>query len=682
MLKYKALIIAVLLGMMIPYAYGDRREIKVDLQVTTGSQPSVRLSWDQQPGSAAEMQVTVYRRELGVKSGFWHGNVWDGSKARNFSEMTLFEELAVLPPSVTRYTDSDVVTGKHYEYRVHRPALASRKYEQAATYAAVSMDAPLEDQPGTILLVIDETLADEMDLELRLLELDLAGDGWGVTRLLTPPHNQGDHQVLYSRIQEASLADPDIKGLYLFGKVPVARSGFSAPDGHRDTAHETDLYYADLQGNWLDILRFSDADNNIKGDGKFDHTGLPRAVDLMVGRVDLSRLNAVQKSEVELLRDYIHKTHAWRNGDRQVPYRALLNSGHLFQEHSWARTLFGAGNVNAASFQPELNTEAYLWAMNFGHYSGSSREHYGDVNNRALFFLNFGSGKQKWHGRNNPMRMLLAQPDWGLAAGWGARPAWHMHQMAAGWPVGRSHKRTVNNAHNGGEFFPGGRYSHLESQVHINLMGDPTLRLHVSQPPRGPSVSRVAGLATLTWQAPSANEPIGYHIYRSDKAASGYQRLTESMLAADELQFVDGGAPEIGEVYYQIRAVHSNETRSGVYELASRAAYVWLADGANSYTSPVAPPPADHFATSEVPLPLDIPGADDASAMHVVILEHPENGLIRWEEGEPVYVSNPGFVGTDRMVYRLFDGVGQSEAATLEINVNRPETGLPQDEMM
>lgn len=677
MMKYKILVLIFVLGIMISYAYGDRREIKVDLQVTTGPVPSVRLSWDQQPGLASEMQVTVYRRELGVKSGIWHGNVWDGIKVRDFSDMTLFEELAVLPPSVTHYIDSDVATGKHYEYRVHRPALASHNYEQAATYSVVSFDAPLDDLPGKILLVIDETLVDDLEVDLRLLELDLAGDGWGVTRLLTPKHSQGDHRDLHAAIQQASLADSGIKGLYLFGKVPVVRSGFSAPDGHSNTVHETDLYYADLQGNWLDIVFFSDsggeAGSNIRGDGKFDHTSLPRAVDLMVGRVDLSRLTAAQKNEVELLRDYIHKTHAWRSGERQVPYRSLLNSGYLFQEHSWARTLFGPENIHSASFQPELNTEAYIWAIDFGHWNGASQEHYGNVNNRALFFLNFGSHKQKWSGNNNPLRMLLAQPDWGLAAGWGARPAWHMHQMAAGWTVGQSHKRTVNNAHNGREFFPGGHYSHLESQVHINLMGDPTLRLHVASPPLSPSVSRDDGIVTLNWQAPAGHKQIGYHVYRSAMPASGYKRLTESMLAADVLEFEDRAAPAIAEVYYQVRAVHRNETRSGTYELGSRAAYAWLAEGVNEYSSPIAVQPATHLTSSELPLPLDIIPDMGGAITHVVILEHPENGLIRWENMRPIYVANAGFFGKDTMTYRLFDGVGQSESVTLEIIVNQPD---------
>lgn len=173
----------------------------------------------------------------------------------------------------------------------------------------------------------------------------------------------------------------------------------------------------------------------------------------MVGRVDLSGLRELQKTEVELLRDYVHKAHAWRGGERQVPYRALINSNHLFQEHSWARAMFGANGVTEASFQPRLNEADYLWAMDFGHWDGGSAEHYVDVQNRALFMLNFGSGKQKWSGGKNAMRMLLAQPDWGLTVGWGGRPAWHMHQMAAGWTIGQSHQRTVNNAFNGAEFF-------------------------------------------------------------------------------------------------------------------------------------------------------------------------------------------------------------------------------------
>lgn len=670
MIKSTVLIIFAFLFFLSPHTYASRSAINVDVRVETGEQPSVHLSWNRQRASASELQVTVYRRELGVKSGIWYRNIMQDGRLRSFAEMTLFEPIAELPPSATGFTDTQVERGKHYEYRVHRPELENR-YNEAATYFVVSLDVPVADQHGTILLVVDETLVEDLVDDLRLLELDLAGDGWSVTRLLTPRHPRQDPQDLHRAIREAVRDDPEIQGLYLFGHVPVVRSGFLAPDGHQNSPHETDLYYADLTGAWTDLQFFSDSGgesrSNIPRDGKFDHSNLLKAIDIMVGRVDLSRLSAARKSELELLRDYVHKTHAWRNGDRQVPYRALLNSSHLFQEHTWARAMFGKDGVTDAAFQPELNTEAYLWAMDFGHWDGGFEEHYVGVQNRALFFLNFGSGKQKWMGGKNAMRMLLAQPDWGLAVGWGARPAWHMHQMAAGWTVGQSHLRTVNNAFNGREFYPGGRYAHLESQVHINLMGDPTLRLHVAAPPKVPAVVRGSEGVVLSWEAPDEGVIEGYLVYRSDDPVSGYQRLGESMLEPDVRSYLDVSAAATGPVYYQIRAVHRNETRSGVYQLASRAAYVWLAEQAAEYRPPVAQPAVEQQVVAGESVVLQIPGASDH---HVVILQHPEQGQIRWEKGEPVYVSEPGFSGSDTLVYRLFDGIGLSEPSVLTVQVS------------
>ena len=658
---------AILVGFVSVQSFANPREIQVDVQVTTLPEPSVQISWDSQPGSNSEMRVTIYRRELGVKSGIWHRNVMHEGRQRTFAEMTLFEPIAELPTQVRRFTDSDVELGKQYEYRVHRPALASRNYHEAATYFAVTLDSPLQDQQGTILLVLDDTLVDELAPDIQLLEQDLSGDGWNVVRLVSPRHRQADPASLHASIRETVRELSDVKGIYLFGHLPVARSGFLAPDGHNRMPHETDLYYADLTGSWTDLQFFSDeggdSRSNIPRDGKFDHSNLPRAIDVMVGRVDLSGLRDIEKTEPELLRNYVHKTHAWRNAERQVPYRALINSNHLFQEHSWARAMFGHDALTEESFQPMLNEESHLWAIDFGHWDGRSEEHYIGVQNKAVFFINFGSGKQKWTGGRNAMRMLLAQPDWGLTVGWGGRPAWHMHQMGAGWTVGQSHKRTVNNAFNGNEFFPGGRYSHLESHVHINLLGDPTLGMHVAQPVRLPEVSREGSSARLMWQPPVGDAPLGYHIYRSSQASSEYQRLTDYPLPADQLQFVDN-TDLVGDVYYQIRAIHRHESRSGAYELASRGAFVWLASGEDRYAPPVATEADVHQLQDSSPLTLTIPGASDH---HVVIVSHPQQGVIRWEEGKPVYHPNPDFSGSDTIQYRLFDGVGLSEIGEIEV---------------
>src|SRR5690606_20759324 len=111
-----------------------------------------------------------------------------------------------------------------------------------------------------------------------------------------------------SAIINARAADSSINALYLFGRLPVARSGLFRPDGHHpDRAHEIDLYYADLNGNWTDFSLNVPAassynpieDRNVPGDGKFDQSNLPSAIELMTGRVDFNGMISYGKNEYE-----------------------------------------------------------------------------------------------------------------------------------------------------------------------------------------------------------------------------------------------------------------------------------------------------------------------------------------------------------------------------------------------
>jgi len=49
-----------------------------------------------------------------------------------------------------------------------------------------------------------------------------------------------------------------------------------------------------------------------------------------------------------------------------------------------------------------------------------------------VFSINFGSGKVDFSRRNNTMKAMLAQKWYGLATGWGTRPALQLHHMALG----------------------------------------------------------------------------------------------------------------------------------------------------------------------------------------------------------------------------------------------------------
>lgn len=655
-------ILVVLLASPLAHAISNKH-LFVEAEVAITPTPGVTFTWDAQ---ATGGTVEIYRRDLGkVGTGPENG----------------FNLLNTVAHPVRTNTDTTATIGKAYEYRIARPAFTSgsNSYILTAAYVAVTVEAPLVDSRGTVLLVADTTSATALPGELARLEMDLVGDGWKVARLDFAPHGVGTHQALRTAIINARAADSTINALYLFGRLPVARSGLFRPDGHApDRAHETDLYYADVNGTWTDSTLNVPADasfnptedRNVPGDGKFDQTNLPSAVELMTGRVDFSKMTAYQKNEYELLRDYFSKSHAWRHGAREVPRRGLIGSeGFLMMEHNWLRPMFGSAATTAGAFQPTLATQPHVWAVDFGNADGTSADHYTATDNRAVFFLNFGSYKQQWNRNNNPMRGLLAQPDWGLTAAWGSRPAWHMHHMAAGETVGYSALRTINNHFNGLEYDPRGEYTGMDRYVSLNLMGDPTLRQHPVLPVQSLGATSSGSTAQLAWSAPVDATRVGFHVYRSTTRLGPYTRLTASPLAVTATGYTDSARPA-GEVYYQVRAVARTTAATGTYLNSSQGVFAVLRADGSANSSPVATTPAPVLAATGVPAPITFPGTDaDADTLTPIILENPAHGILRWNGATCVYVSDFGYTGPDSFTYRLSDGVNLSSPVTASVEV-------------
>lgn len=649
--------------------------------VNQGESPSVSLTWAQ---IDATKDTWVFRRTLPTG-----GDAGTG-----------YELLGKVALPGRSYTDTTVSPGHTYSYLFASTLLfldySSYGYgfqtmmKNAGYHAIANIGPGLIESRGTLLLVVEDTVGanGELAKELELVEMDLAGDGWTVKRLEFARHRVGDHRDLKAAIVAACAADPSIDALYLFGRLPVAFTGGIQADGHGLRPHETDLYYADIDGNWTDTATLSNEGtvNNTPGDGQFDHTYLVSPVDLISGRVDMSNLYHFRKSEHEMLRDYIQKSHAWRHGDRAVSYRALWNSGYLSTEKQNLITLFGTSNLTLQPFQPTLNTDSYVWAVDFGNYDGYSDD-YLHADNKAVFTINFGSHKQKWASANNAMRDLMTQPDWGLTSAWGAFPSIDFYHMAAGLPIGYAMRDTYNRKYNGamsGQLAEDHVYllqtslTYSYGELVHSLMGDPTLRLHPVPPPRSLAAAVDGEATTLAWTPPADAARVGFHVYRSTARLGPYERLTAEMLAADAISFTDPARPA-GDVFYQVRAIASTGTPSGAYLNPSQAAFAWVrADGAGN-AAPVAGPAPVIAAQSNVPTGIVFPGADaDGDTLVPVVVTNPANGVLRWNHGKAFYVSDLDYVGTDTFVYRLFDGVALSEpvVATVEVSRSRPDVLL------
>jgi hypothetical protein len=83
-----------------------------------------------------------------------------------------------LPAGATNYVDTNVLTGTAYEYAI---------FKDTATYFAegyilTGILAPLTENRGKIILLLDNSQSALLSQELARLQQDLVGDGWKVLR--------------------------------------------------------------------------------------------------------------------------------------------------------------------------------------------------------------------------------------------------------------------------------------------------------------------------------------------------------------------------------------------------------------------------------------------------------------------------------------------------------------------
>jgi len=434
------------------------------------------------------------------------------------------------------------------------------------------IEYPAIESRGTIVLLLEQEISDGLSVEVAQLELDLICDGWMVRRLDV---DKGDDVTEVKQlILDLSYEDPFLEAIFILGHVPVPYSGdvMSAHSDHCG-AYPADIYYGELDGNWTDHLVNDNsatrrANHNVPQDGKFDQTLLPSDVDLQVGRVDLSSLPVFDQDELELTRLYLQKNHDYRTGKISLGRRGLIdnNVGDMDGMAVGAigyrnfASMFGAQNVKEADYFGTMDKIGYLWSQGCGPSSyvfcagvGSSGD-FATKKVHSVFTMLYGSYFGDWDSENNLLRAALASKPSLLASMWAGAPAWHLHHMALGETIGYSTRISQNNST---LYAPSDRVR----QIHVALMGDPTLRLHVVKPPQNLTTSKSGNNIQLNW-SPSDDDILGYHIYRADSLRGKYVRLNSDII--DDTEFLDN--VNIGDSYaYMVRAVKLESSGGGTY---------------------------------------------------------------------------------------------------------------------
>jgi len=537
-------------------------QISATVQV---SPPRIALVWPQD--DYGTIQYTVYRKA---------------------KDATSWGEGTAMSGTTTNYTDTNVVVGTTYEYQVIKDATLGYK---GYGYIFSGIQAPLTEDRGKLVLIVENRHAMALSNELARLQSDLAGDGWKVIR-----HDVSTNDTPMS-VRNLIIADyttdpTKVNTVFLFGHVPVLHSGNLNYDGHLARPMPADAYYGDMNGDWGSSPDY-----------------LPSDVQLMVGRVDMFDMpgnyaTTPWPSEVELLRNYLNKDHKFRQKLITVPHRALMGDRRGAEDglataasgYRNFQPLLGPGTVVQANIDnfsapgarwgPMLAADSYLWAYGCGAGSPSSVSYLGtygpyndlysfdvvDQDAKAVFVMAFGSWIGNWDGTDNFMRAFLATPSLGLTCCMAGQPHWFVHHMGLGETIGYGTRLSMNNS-----TLYQSESNLFTRAVYISLMGDPTLRMDTVSPAGTLNAVATDGGVTLNWLA-SADTVLGYHIYRSASPSGPFARLTGPLVIANT--FTDTSAS--AHTYtYMVRSVTLQTTPSGSYYNASQGAFATV-DAANA----------------------------------------------------------------------------------------------------
>jgi fibronectin type 3 domain-containing protein len=528
----------------------------------------------------------------------WPRGRWDTSYmvSRKLPGDRQWSPLAQLPAGTTSYADNNVVVGRGYEYQIRK---STTRGFTGYGYLYAGIELPMVENRGKLILLVQSTYAQPLNAELSRLTQDLVGDGWQVVQVAVRP----DIHVAEVKSVINGIYDSDpgqVKALFIFGHVPVAYSGNIFPDDHvHQGAWPADGYYGDMTGKWkwTDFVvnlrqRNYAANRNYPGDRKFD-LSYPPNVDLQVGRVDFWNLPAFQgQDELSLYRRYLDKNHRFRHGQIPVQRRALIadflpkgfvpthtdGDGDPVGNSGWRNfsAFFGPGNIRELGVNEYMTVatqESWLWS----HGASVSRQfHMTDgiasaaelaSRNLNVIFTSFVGGFYgDWNTQDNLLRAAIASGNT-LASIYAGLPHWYLQHMALGETIGFGTRLTQMNRR-GGLYPP---FNDGAGQVHIALMGDPSLRLHPVIPPSNLTANSTRDGVQLTWTASRDRQIHGYHVYRASSGQGPFQRISGSN-PIQTTSFQDGA--RAGSTTYMVRAVKLEESPSGTYFNGSQGIFV------------------------------------------------------------------------------------------------------------
>ncbi|MDZ4757911.1 MAG: YCF48-related protein [Bacteroidota bacterium] len=500
---------------------------------------------------------------------------------------SLWTYIDSLSGSTNTYSDASVKDGEAWEYWIKKTTVIL----EGNGYIYAGINLTVVENRGWALILVDKAQASSLSAEIKRYEADLIGDGYSVYTQ-TFSISAIDSNIKKYIKQFNTSKNGQLSSVIILGHLAVPYSGNFAPDGHTERvgAQPADVYYADLDGTWTDNTITSNNKGTIHnpntiGDGRWDQSFLPSNSDIYVGRIDMNNLPGFNISETQLLKRYMDKNHNYRIKNTPIEYRGLLytkmDNGRPFTSAGgWAgmNPLFGYNALHSTNwnmnteFLDSIKTQHYQFAYIAGGGSDTSINNdaftstacmNNDIN--ATFLQMMGSYFVEWnngglHVPNQLMRSPLAATGQCLATMWtGYLPYWNFHHMAMGEPLGFSVKNSQNNLNT---YFYSTTPSGITRGVHMALMGDPTLRLHIIAPVSNVKPVANSNTVDINWAASNEAGISGYYIYRANTFYGAFVRINTQIITGTS--YTDN-SPLSGNNIYMIRPIKLEQTPSGTY---------------------------------------------------------------------------------------------------------------------
>lgn len=558
-----------------------------------------------------------------------------------------------------RFNDTTIKAGVAYEYQI----LRSARDIVDVGYWLTGVELPAQETRGHAYLVIDETISEAVAPRLARFERDLIADGWAVHRHEVP---RGDLKDLRANLVKAISVKNWLRQQYysdpfqnhaviLIGHVPIVMSGRMNPDGHKVVPHATDLFYAEMDAQWGATLEGLLVENIVPGD----------FIEMQVGRIDFAALSAGNRAqELHWLRSYFDKNHHWRMGligDLRAAYGSNKN---LISEQYGLKNIVGPNAFSVGGHHDIGEAKPWLWGVDFGDADG--QRYIEQYANKAVFTINFGSLKQRFERRGNAMTALLAQPWYTIATGWGGRPAWWLHPMALGDPIGEVHKRTVNNGmalqpyRSSMDYYPTGSYM-WRNPIWVNLLGDPTSRAFPLAPPTGFRAAETDQGIVLSWAASADPDVVGYKLYRATEQGKDFVELNDG-LPVEALTFTD--TTPAPNSHYMIRAYGLKDVYAGSFYTLSQG--IFTDSGRQDADVP------ELEITTQPGVAVALPALFNIteSGQIYAIIEGPQQGKLRHDGTNWSYTPPASFTGSLALRFSVSDAF-QTQEGRLTIRIGK-----------